>query len=137
MKLTKKEFWELLKKEHSKEYYEKCVFDAYVLSVRSLVGSVFKRTNYKKNTKTYKLLGCDFMELHSHLEKQFIKGMNWDNKGKWHIDHIVPIAIAKDYNEVVKLSHYTNLQPLWAKDNHIKYNKLYPVSNLYHNETYV
>jgi hypothetical protein len=49
--------------------------------------------------------------------------MNWNNHGKWHIDHMIPISSAKNEEEVLKLNHYTNLQPLWAKENLIKYNK--------------
>jgi len=45
--------------------------------------------------------------------------MTWDNYGKWHVDHIIPIS---SFNltletEVEKCFHFTNLQPLWAKDN--------------------
>ena len=63
------------------------------------------------------MLGCDFADLKHHLESQFTEGMTWDNRNLWHIDHIIPLASAKSAEEVVKLSHYTNLQPLWAKDN--------------------
>ena len=45
--------------------------------------------------------------------------MSFDNYGfdGWHIDHIVPLATAKTEEQVAKLNHYTNIQPLWAKDN--------------------
>lgn len=72
---------------------------------------------YSKRSKTTDLLGCDFKQLKSHLESKFTNGMNWDNYGKWHIDHIIPIASAKTEDEIVALNHYTNLQPLWAEDN--------------------
>jgi hypothetical protein len=54
-----------------------------------------------------------------YMEKQFQPGMSFDNYGfdGWHIDHIVPLATAKTEEQVAKLNHYTNLQPLWAKDN--------------------
>lgn len=52
--------------------------------------------------------------------------MNWDNRGLygWHIDHIIPLSSAKTEEEVYKLCHYTNLQPLWAKENLSKGNKI-------------
>jgi hypothetical protein len=43
--------------------------------------------------------------------------MSWENHGEWHIDHIVPLSSAITEEELRKLSHYTNLQPLWATDN--------------------
>jgi hypothetical protein len=46
--------------------------------------------------------------------------MSWSNFGEWHIDHIVPCAQARDNDELLKLQHYTNLQPLWASDNFSK-----------------
>lgn len=46
--------------------------------------------------------------------------MNWQNQGKWHIDHIKPLASAKSVDEIYELCHYSNLQPLWAKDNYTK-----------------
>jgi len=51
------------------------------------------------------------------LEHQFKEGMNWDNQGKWHIDHIIPLSSGNTEEEIIKLCHYTNLQPLWAIDN--------------------
>ena len=68
------------------------------------------------------LLGCTIQEARNHIEKQFIDGMSWENYGKWHIDHIKPCAsfdLTKE-NDQRKCFHYTNLQPLWAKDNLVK-----------------
>ena len=43
--------------------------------------------------------------------------MNWKNHGEWHIDHIKPLSSAKSEEEMNKLFHYSNLQPLWASEN--------------------
>ena len=68
---------------------------------------------------TMKLIGCSIEELKQYLGKQFTEGMSWQNYGKWHIDHIRPCASfdLKKLNEQKKCFHYSNLQPLWAKDN--------------------
>jgi hypothetical protein len=50
--------------------------------------------------------------------------MSWDNMGKWHIDHIIPISSACGEVDLIKLNHYTNLQPLWEVDNLKKSNKI-------------
>jgi hypothetical protein len=84
----------------------------------------------KRNTKTghtLELLGCSIKQLKDHLAKHFTKGMSFSNYGKWHIDHIRPCAsfdLSKP-SEQRKCFHYTNLQPLWAKDNLSKSKKLY------------
>lgn len=75
----------------------------------------------RKSEPTWKMVGYDLEELVIHLEKQFLDGMNWDNYGKWHIDHIVPLVsfIGQDCPEIVirKAWHLGNLRPCWAEEN--------------------
>ena len=70
------------------------------------------------------MLGCTPEELRDHLQSQFTEGMTLENHGEWHIDHIIPLASANTEEEIVKLCHYTNLQPLWAEDNLSKSDKI-------------
>lgn len=92
-------------------------------NIRTLMNNCIKRQGYKKTSKTFEILGCSFEEFKKHLENQFTEGMSWDNFGEWHIDHIYPVSLAVDENHLIKLNHYTNLQPLWAIDNIKKSNK--------------
>lgn len=92
--------------------------------VRSLIRQYIKQMGYKKNSKTAVILGCSYDDFKVHIENQFTEGMSWDNSGKWHYDHIIPISSAKSEQEVIELNHYTNFQPLWAEDNMQKGNKL-------------
>jgi len=66
-------------------------------------------------------LGCSIENLKLYLESKFQEGMTWDNRGKhgWHIDHIKPLSSfdLTDREQFLKAVNYTNLQPLWAKDN--------------------
>ena len=79
-----------------------------------------------KVLKTEEIVGCSWEELNIHLEKQFQPGMSWYNYGKdgWHLDHIIPLSSAKTEDELYKLNHYSNLQPLWWYDNISKGDKL-------------
>lgn len=88
--------------------------------------SVFlKSKKIKKTNKTFELVGCTPEELRRYLESKWLPGMTWKNhslKG-WHIDHIIPLDKAKNENDLKRLYHYTNLQPLWARKNILKSNK--------------
>lgn len=77
-----------------------------------------------KTKNTLECLGITIIEFREYLESQFVNGMSWDNYGKWHIDHIIPISRGKNKEEIEKLNHYTNLKPLWAVDNLKKSNKV-------------
>jgi hypothetical protein len=77
-----------------------------------------------KRNRTFDIVGCQPEFLKEHLEKQFKEGMTWENRGEWHIDHIIPLSTAKNEEELYKLCHYTNLQPLWAEENLKKSNKI-------------
>ena len=72
-------------------------------------------TNKSKSTPEY--IGCSLLELKRFLQNQFKKGMNWENIGDWHIDHKIPLCSAKTEQEILKLCHYSNLQPLWKSEN--------------------
>jgi hypothetical protein len=79
----------------------------------------------KKSAPTLKLLGCSLDHLKAHLESQFRHGMSWANYGKWHIDHIIPCS-AFDLSNPKQQQicfHWSNLQPLWAKENRKKRTK--------------
>ncbi len=84
----------------------------------------------KKSKHTLELLGCSIKEYRIYLESKFKPGMTWENHGKygWHIDHIIPCAsfdLAKP-EEQEKCFHYLNTQPLFAKENLSKGDKIQP-----------
>jgi hypothetical protein len=93
--------------------------------VRSRISEFLKSNNITKRNKTFDIVGCTPEFLKEYLEKQFTEGMSWELMGKHiHIDHIIPLSSAITEEEVYKLCHYTNLQPLWAEDNLKKSNKM-------------
>ena len=93
-------------------------------NLRSRLRAALK--NKQKYGSAIKDLGCSIEELKRHLEKQFINGMSWDNYGEWHIDHIKALSLynLENKEEFIEANNYLNLQPLWAKDNIKKSNKL-------------
>jgi hypothetical protein len=93
-------------------------------NMRSRLGLFLKDRNVTKNNKTFHIIGCSPEFLKEYLEQKFTKGMSWENRNEWHIDHITPLSSAKTEEEIYKLCHYTNLQPLWAEDNLKKSNKI-------------
>jgi hypothetical protein len=127
------------KKEYQKKYYNKPQTKEKIKKYRKnkaerdplykLTINIRKRirislkNNLINNSKYEEILGCSFLEFRYYIENLFIDGMSWENYGEWHLDHRVPISWAKNEEEVYKLSHYTNFQPLWMNDNLSKGNR--------------
>jgi hypothetical protein len=118
--------------EYSKKYYNKKKSDILFRlkgNCRSMIGNAIRFSGYVKNSKTEEILGCSFEEFKIYLESKFEDWMNWNNYGYfngelnygWDIDHINPLNSAQIEEEIVRLNHYTNLQPLCSYTNrHIK-----------------
>ena len=117
---TKKKWYqknkEKIKKSLRDKYKTNPLFKLKV-NLRNRTRIAFTHNGYSKNSKTEIILGVSWEICKAHIERQFTKGMNWDNHGDWHIDHIIPLASADTEEQIVKLCHYSNLQPLWAIDN--------------------
>lgn len=111
--------------EKTKEYFklwvreqrEKNPLFVLAMRIRQRTRYSFVRRKISKNKSTQEMLGCSWEEFKDHIESKFTEGMSWDRFKEIHIDHIIPLASAKTEEELIKLAHYTNLQPLWAKDN--------------------
>lgn len=99
-----------------------------ISNFRTAIYQVLKENNVQKNGHYFEILKYKPDELISHLEKQFIDGMNWENYGQWHVDHIRPISSFKiteiGDDEFMKCWSLENLQPLWGIDNIKKSNNL-------------
>lgn len=111
-----------LKRHHARAKTDVCYKIAKYLRTR-LCNALHKNC---KTGSAVRDLGCSIEELKIHLESQFQPEMNWDNYGSWHIDHIIPLSSfdLTDKEQLLKACNYTNLQPLWAKDNLSKGAKL-------------
>lgn len=96
--------------------------------VSSRISTALKTRGTSKRARNWeKLVGYSLADLKSHIERQFIGRMSWDNYGKWHVDHIVPVASFRwrsaDDAEFKACWALSNLRPLWAAANRSKKDK--------------
>lgn len=75
---------------------------------------VLSNAGEKKSATLEKYIGCTCLELAKHIESQFVRGMNWENKGTWNIDHIRPCASfdLTDFDQAQVCFNWRNLSPL-------------------------
>src|SRR3990167_4949073 len=77
--------------------------------------------NSQKKGSAVSDLACSIDLLKEYLEDKFTEGMSWTNFGLdgWHIDHIKPLSAfdLSSREEFLEACHYTNQQPMWARDN--------------------
>ena len=111
-----------IRKEKRKKYirewassYRKSPFGKVISFMRKSVLRCIKN----KNDRTHEILGYSKDELVFHIERQFQKNMSWENYGKWHIDHIVPIGffLKSGIDDPKVINALTNLRPIWAHEN--------------------
>lgn len=111
-------------KEYSNNYQKKRKKEDVLFRLITIMRNSVNRYLKYSSKRTFEIIGCSPQELKEHLEKQFVFGMSWENKNLWHIDHIIPLSSARTEEDLYKLCHYTNLQPLWAEENLKKSNKI-------------
>jgi len=93
-----------------------------LMNCRTRMWKMIKLQNAVKSAK----LGFTKSDLMAHISAKFLHGMTWANYGAWHIDHIIPCDAFdfKNVEEQQKCFSLFNLQPLWARDNIMKANKI-------------
>jgi hypothetical protein len=134
-KNNKKKFLESQKKYYNNnkekvikrivEYQKNKIKEDNLFKLKKTIQRTIRRYIKNKRFTTTEIIGCDYDSFKIYFESLFTEGMCWDKLGsEIHIDHIIPLSSAKTKDELYKLNHYTNLQPLWAKDNLIKGSKL-------------
>ncbi len=132
--LYKKDYYQI-NKEKVNNYYKNYVSNrkkvdnlfSLKISIRGLIIKSFREVSFIKSSKTSDILGISFEGFKLHLESKFENWMTWENRGLyngelnygWDIDHIMPISSAKTEEEIIKLNHYSNLQPLCSYTNRV------------------
>jgi hypothetical protein len=110
-----------VKRKRKKEKED--TMSGFIQKMRQMIRKALKRGGYTKKSRTYEILGAEYEFVRNYIQNLFVDGMTWDNYGEWEYDHIIPISSGKTEEEVIKLCHYSNLQPLWKLDNRLKGNK--------------
>lgn len=98
-------------------------------SHRNRIQELIKKGAAVKSRSSLRLFGCSITFLMDHLQRQFRRGMSWNNYGSaWVVDHIIPCASfdLKSESEQVKCFHFSNLQPLFRQENSIKSSTIIP-----------
>ena len=123
----KKNKAKMLNKNNNYQKLRRAIDPVYKLRgrFRNILYKILKQKSFIKFNKSSVILGCSYEEFKLHLENKFEPWMNWDNYGLyngelgygWDIDHIEPISNTKTKADVIRLNHYTNLQPLCSKVN--------------------
>ena len=119
---------EIKQKKNNDRYRERRKTDPLFKLITNLKRNIrggLKKQGFIKKSKTIDILGCSFEEFKSHLESKFESWMTWDNYGLyngeldygWDIDHIIPISSAKTEEDIIRLNHFSNHQPLCSKIN--------------------
>jgi hypothetical protein len=125
----------IYKREYSRNKMETDSIYKLSRKIRILIVNSIKNNGYTKNSKTYDILGCSFEEFKTYIENKFENWMTFNNHGKytgnynetWQYDHIKPISLGMSKEEIIKLNHYTNFQPLCSRKNLEKSNKFIPI----------
>ena len=105
------------KKKYEREKRKENVIYKLESNMRKRLWEILKNKKISRKDRTFDMVGESVSFLKEYLEKKFLDNMTWENYGEWHVDHIIPLCSANTEEEVKKLFHYTNLQPLWANDN--------------------
>lgn len=113
-------------KNYNREYFNKRrkldpIFNLSC-TLRIKTYHILRKNNFSKCEHFYDYLGCTGEGLRKHIESKFTKGMNWAKvlSAEIEIDHILPLSSANTIEEVYKLCHVSNLQPLWKAANRSK-----------------
>lgn len=96
-----------------------------IVTLTSLVNNALTRRGYTKTSKVRHILGADFNVVFAHLIQTALNNYGfWLETETYHIDHVKPLSSASSKEEVVSLSHYSNLQLLYPIHNLQKSNRL-------------
>ena len=112
-------------KQYHKQKRKEDINFRIIENIRSRLNQAIK--NDQKSGSAVADLMMSISDFKIYLEERFYLNpetgemMTWNNYGMfgWHIDHIIPLSSFDLTNrlEFLKAVHYSNLRPMWAKQN--------------------
>ena len=110
---------------YTKERFKNDILFKCSVILRRMVNCSYRNSEYEKKSKTKDIVGLSKQDFMFFMESKFEDWMNWDNYGLyngelnygWDVDHIIPLSSAETEEDMIKLNHYTNLQPLCSYTN--------------------
>jgi len=121
--------WKENNKEYEKERKKTNPMFKLRCYTKSNIFNALKRQGYGKNTKTYNILKCEYDFFLKWLNGIAGNGHTY-GIGNLHLDHVIPISLAKTEDEALLLCHYSNYQLLSADENLAKSNRYVNPTNL-------
>lgn len=112
------------KREYHKGRYKKDPIYKEKNAVSKRIRQSLEMKGWKKDATAATYLGIDKDGFIKYVESLFRGDMSWEDRSKWHLDHIIPLSQANTSEEIKTLWHHTNLQPLWKWENEEKSNRL-------------
>lgn len=120
------------RRKYIKDKYNNDPLYKLICNMRCSISKWFRKKGYSKPKNTHEILGCSYEEFKIHIESKFEPWMSWSNHGEytgnynetWQYDHIYPISLANNSDEVIKLNYFTNFQPLCSRKNYEKLNSI-------------
>lgn len=94
-----------------------------VTAMHDRIATQLRAAIAKNGRRTIDIVGYTGNDLRVHLERQFLRGMTWQNRARWHVDHIVPQAAFPQGSDPRTVWALSNLRPLWKRRNLQKHAK--------------
>ena len=95
-----------------------------------MISDSLRYRKIKKTKRSDEYLGIPAHEVCRYIEILFTEGMSWSNHGDWHFDHIIPVSsvqtLPHDSEQFIRVFHFTNLQPIWKRQNLVKNDRQIP-----------
>jgi hypothetical protein len=120
----------LSRNTYIKDKYANDHLFAIKMNYATRLRSAIRDLGLGKDKRSIEYLGTSILEFSKHLESMFKEGMTFDEREKWHLDHFIPISLAKTEEDIDKLSHFTNIRPLWVYENLNKRNHVPPLDEV-------